>query len=206
MADTRPVRRQARGERRIAEILDAALGLFAEVGYDAATTNAIAARAGISPGSLYQFFRNKEAIAQALSERLVEGTRKAHGAAFADRPVAGLPLDELIDLMLDPLIEFNVSNPGAKTLFGNTDMPAQLAAATRPLHEAVTRRVTAVITARAPHLAPAAAERTATVVVQIVKGMMPPVVAADDDERAALVTELKRVIRGYLAPLEDTPA
>ena len=43
----RPVRRQARGERRIAEILDAALALFAEVGYEAASTNRIAARAGI---------------------------------------------------------------------------------------------------------------------------------------------------------------
>ncbi|MEV7229153.1 TetR/AcrR family transcriptional regulator [Polymorphospora sp. NPDC051019] len=203
MAEPRPVRRQARGERRIAEILDAALSLFAEVGYEAATTNAIAARAGISPGSLYQFFRNKEAIAQALSARLVEGTRDAHAAAFADRPVATLPLDELVDLMLDPLIEFNVSNPGAKSLFGNTDMPAQLAAATRPLHEAVTRRVTAVVTARAPHLSAVEAARTATVVVQIVKAMMPPIVAAETEERAALVTELKRAIRGYLAPLED---
>ncbi|WP_207943797.1 helix-turn-helix domain-containing protein, partial [Actinomadura sp. KC345] len=35
----------------------------------AATTNRIAAAAGISPGSLYQFFPNKEAIAEALADR-----------------------------------------------------------------------------------------------------------------------------------------
>src|SRR5690349_10759499 len=78
----RPVRRQARGERRIAEILDAASALFAEVGYEAASTNRIAARAGISPGSLYQFFANKEAIAEALSARLAERMAAVHAAAF----------------------------------------------------------------------------------------------------------------------------
>ena len=56
------VRRQARGERRMREILDAALTLFAEAGYDRTSTNAIAARAEISPGSLYQYFPNKDAI------------------------------------------------------------------------------------------------------------------------------------------------
>ena len=45
------VRRQARGERRMAELQDAAAAVFAEVGYEAATTNAIAARAGVSPGT-----------------------------------------------------------------------------------------------------------------------------------------------------------
>jgi len=43
--------------------------VFAEMGYDEATTNHIAAQAAISPGSLYQFFSNKEEIAQALAAR-----------------------------------------------------------------------------------------------------------------------------------------
>src|SRR6266542_6598743 len=60
-------RRQARGERRIAQLLDAAGEVFATVGYAAATTNAIAAQAGVSPGTLYQFFPNKQAMAEALA-------------------------------------------------------------------------------------------------------------------------------------------
>jgi hypothetical protein len=51
-----PVQRRARGVQRIASILAAAETVFAEVGYDEANTNRIAARSGISPGSLYQFF------------------------------------------------------------------------------------------------------------------------------------------------------
>ena len=62
------VRRQARGERRIAQILRAAAEVFARDGYEGATTNAIAREAGVSPGSLYQFFRNKDEVAAALAE------------------------------------------------------------------------------------------------------------------------------------------
>jgi AcrR family transcriptional regulator len=203
---TRPVRRQARGERRMSEILDAALALFAEVGYEAASTNRIAARAGISPGSLYQFFANKEAITEALSTRLAAEMGAAHAAAFdhaADHAaVADLPMDELLDRVLDPLIAFSLANPGAKALIGGPDVPAQLAAATRPLQEAMRGRVAAVIGARAPGLSAAERDRTALVAVQIVRALMAPITAADGAERAALVGELKRAVGAYLAPLE----
>ena len=65
-------KRQARGEARIDQILIAAAECFGEHGYEATTTNRIAARAGISPGSLYQFFKNKEDIAHALATRYTE--------------------------------------------------------------------------------------------------------------------------------------
>lgn len=69
----RPVKRQARGLRRMEEILDAAEGVIAEAGYADMTTNAVAERAGMSPGSLYQFFRNKEEILDGLLDRFTEG-------------------------------------------------------------------------------------------------------------------------------------
>ncbi|GAA0277227.1 TetR/AcrR family transcriptional regulator [Cryptosporangium japonicum] len=197
------VRRQARGQQRITDILDAALALFAEVGYAAASTNAIAARAGISPGSLYQFFRNKEEIAQALSERLVTALGEAHAAAFAERDVVELPLEELVDRMTAPLIAFNVANPGAKVLFGSGDVPTGLAEATRPVFAAVAGRVTAVVAARAPALSAPETERVATVAVRIVAAMMPPIVGASGAERDALIAELHRALVGYLAPLES---
>jgi AcrR family transcriptional regulator len=195
------VRRQARGERRISEILDAALSLFAEVGYAATSTNAIAARAGISPGALYQFFANREAIAEALAVRLVEETRVAHEAAFAGRSAAALPLDELVDRLVDPLVDVVARHPGAKSLFGNTDMPPQLVERTRALHRAVTDRVAEAIRPRRPA---ADVDPTATVVVQMTVGMMPLLVAPDAGagERAAQTGELKRALVAYLA-LDD---
>jgi AcrR family transcriptional regulator len=200
VTQARPVRRQARGERRIVQILDAALDLFAEVGYEAASTNRIAARAGISPGSLYQFFANKEAIAEALSARLVEEMRVAYAPAFDDHAIATLPIGEMLDRILDPLIEFNVRHPGTKALVGGPEMPPQLAAATQPLQDALNARVVAVIGLRMPGLPAADRDRAAFVVLQIVRAMMPPILAADGAERAALTAELKKALRGYLNP------
>ncbi|XVV16839.1 TetR/AcrR family transcriptional regulator [Actinoplanes sp. CA-131856] len=196
-----PVRRQARGERRIGDILDATLALFAEAGYEKTSTNAIAARAGMSPGSLYQYFPNKDAIAEALSQRLLEELRAAHAAAFDQASAADLPLPDLISRVVDPLVAFNVANPGAKALFGNTAMPAALTATARPLHDAVTGRVATLIRARFPSLPDADAARAAMVSVQIVAALMGPIVATDGEERAALVAELKRALVGYVEGL-----
>ncbi len=58
----RRVPRQARSQLKIEAILDAAEAVLAAGDISAFTTNAIAARAGISIGTLYQFFPHKEAI------------------------------------------------------------------------------------------------------------------------------------------------
>jgi AcrR family transcriptional regulator len=202
VTETRPVKRQARGRQRIADILDAALALFAENGYERTSTNAIAARAGLSPGSLYQFFPNKEAIAEALATHLMEQMRAAHSSAFDLAQVTHLTLHELIDRIVDPLIEFNAANPGAKVLLTNTDMPARLEGATRALQEAVVGRVAAILGARIPRLPAGERNLTATVAVRIVAAMMPPIVAAQDAERHALTAELKKALHGYIAPLD----
>ena len=53
---------QDRSRDTVRRILDAAAQVLKERGYDGASTNRIAAAAGISPGSLYQYFPNKDAI------------------------------------------------------------------------------------------------------------------------------------------------
>jgi len=52
-------------------ILDAAEDLFAEKGYSAASLGELADRVGIRPPSLYNHFRNKEALYEAVLERLL---------------------------------------------------------------------------------------------------------------------------------------
>lgn len=63
--------RQLRAQTTVDAILIAAEQIITKHGYENATTNRIAELAGVSIGSLYQYFPNKEAVAVALVERIV---------------------------------------------------------------------------------------------------------------------------------------
>ena len=63
---------QNRSRERVDRILDAAAQLLVEQGYEAVKTNHIAKRAGVSVGSIYQFFPNRVAIFHALAVRYMD--------------------------------------------------------------------------------------------------------------------------------------
>ncbi|HZZ49555.1 MAG TPA: TetR/AcrR family transcriptional regulator [Pseudonocardia sp.] len=52
----------------VRRILEAAGTVLADHGYDGTTTSRIASAAGISPGSLYQYFPNKDAVISAIAD------------------------------------------------------------------------------------------------------------------------------------------
>jgi AcrR family transcriptional regulator len=60
---------QKRSLATVAALLDATARVLTRQGYDRASTNRIAATAGVSVGSLYQYFPNKEALVAALVAR-----------------------------------------------------------------------------------------------------------------------------------------
>lgn len=61
--------RQARSKALVAAILDATAQVLVERGYAGSSTNLIASRAGVSIGSVYQYFPNKDSLIAALRER-----------------------------------------------------------------------------------------------------------------------------------------
>ncbi len=71
-----PIRRrqptQNRAQETVKAILDAVIRLLKRSGASAITTNSIAESAGVSIGSIYQYFPNKRAIFVALHERHIE--------------------------------------------------------------------------------------------------------------------------------------
>lgn len=191
-------RRQVRGQQRIELILHAAAAVFAREGYDAATTNAIAAEAGISPGSLYQFFKNKKDIAHALADHYAVQLTALRGEVFTIDSVADASLPELVDAVLEPLVAFNIAHPGFKAIFARTDMPAGLRDAVAPIqvniHQSVAQLLGLVLSDHQPD----EVARIATVAIQLVRGMVPLITDATGTERDALTAELRRVLLGYL--------
>jgi AcrR family transcriptional regulator len=61
-----PARWRRRKEARPKEILDAALAVFAQKGFSAARMEDISRRAGVTKGTIYLYFENKEALFKAL--------------------------------------------------------------------------------------------------------------------------------------------
>ena len=188
--------RQARGRRRIEQILDAAGLVFAEAGYASATTNAIAARAGISPGSLYQYFPNKEAIAAALEVRYAERIRDARASA-AGTPQAESAGDAIDDLV-EAVVTFAVAAPGFGALFAGRTMSAEVAHSTHDLHMAIAARVGSILDLADRSLDPATKRRRTLVAVQLCRAATPLIATADESERGPLAAELRRALRGYL--------
>jgi AcrR family transcriptional regulator len=96
--------RQQRGREKVEQILAAAAIVFEEVGYNAATTQRIADRAGAAIGSLYQFFPDKAAIFKAMELRHLERLRamwaEAEGIDFA-----AYPLRSMIKLLVRSVME-----------------------------------------------------------------------------------------------------
>ncbi|WP_394844803.1 TetR/AcrR family transcriptional regulator [Pendulispora brunnea] len=60
--------RQARSQATVDALMDALAQVLTQHGYDGTTTARVAERAGVSIGSLYQYFPNKEALVAALIE------------------------------------------------------------------------------------------------------------------------------------------
>ncbi|GLW12078.1 TetR family transcriptional regulator [Microtetraspora sp. NBRC 13810] len=201
----RAVRRQARGLKRMEVILDAAEAEIAETGYANTTTNAVAARAGVSPGSLYQFFRNKDEILAGLVGRYEEEQRLFWQRNLTEES-AHEPMPDLVDRLVDAMVAFKSSRPAFWALFHGSATSDRLAEVARDLHEAVAHRVAEVFGLRAPHLGPDRCHTLARMAVATVRAVMPMVVTAKPEDAPALIGELKTMLNGYLAPALDGTA
>lgn len=87
---------------RPAEILQAALAVFAEKGFAAARLDEIAARAGVSKGALYLYFETKEDLFRAVVGQIFAPNMRMVRAMVAAHPG---PIDELMSLFTRRLVQ-----------------------------------------------------------------------------------------------------
>ncbi|MBC7269331.1 MAG: TetR/AcrR family transcriptional regulator [Streptomyces sp.] len=199
-AKGRPRRRQARGERRIAQLLEAAASVFCTTGYTAASTNAIAREAGVSPGTLYQFFPNKEAIAIELGSRLMHEMRETYGEALAPVDPA-TPMAEAVGAAVDRFITFNCEHPEFFALMHGPDIPGRVAEQHDALHATLLSRIEGLLASLLPDRPPADITRVAQVSLGVYKAGLELVLAHEGAERDAYVQEIKDVLIRYLEPM-----
>jgi TetR/AcrR family transcriptional regulator len=113
--DETTLRRDADRSRQT--ILDAAEGLFAELGYEAVSMERIGRAAGLSRGAPGYFFGSKVALYRAVLQRMFEATELM--VEETDRQLAGVPdgdIDAALDIVVENLLEFLYERPTFLTL------------------------------------------------------------------------------------------
>jgi AcrR family transcriptional regulator len=191
----RPVPQQKRSSRRVAEYLDVAANLFAEVGYEAATMTAIADRAGSSIGGLYRYFPDKQTLAIALLKQYVSDFDEVWTSVLAE--LADVSVKEFAAHLIDRMAEFVGGRPGYFTLL------------TAPIHfrrDAASRshlrtQFSKAFLIKSPALSQEDALLAANVTVQIIKGMLAACTDVEAKRRGALVHEFKRALTNYLTDI-----
>jgi AcrR family transcriptional regulator len=105
---------QTRAQVTVEAVLDAAVKVLKRVGSASLTTNRIAETAGVSIGSVYQYFPNKGAIYLALHERHIAQVDRVMQRRLSDS--ADATLEQLIGSMIDGMIEVHNADPELSTL------------------------------------------------------------------------------------------
>lgn len=108
----RKMPKQTRSAQTVEAILDAAAGVFGERGYGGGTTNHIAERAGVSIGSLYQYFPNKDAILAGLMERHVSDGRREMTVWIARASRDGQSPQLLVRGLIEIMVSDALIDPG----------------------------------------------------------------------------------------------
>ncbi|MRW87983.1 TetR family transcriptional regulator [Pseudoduganella sp. FT26W] len=179
---------QARSTQTVETILEGAAHILEQRGLDAYTTNAIADRAGVSIGSLYQYFPTKDAVTVALIEReLTDLVREATQAlALPNRAAA---LRQLIEIA----VRHQLRRPALAALL---DVEQRRLAALMPSSgNATAMRVALASFLSAATLAP---QLAASELMAIVSALTDAAGRRGAVEPAALADRIEGAVRGYL--------
>lgn len=189
---------QARSKATVDAVLDATARILVAEGYARASTNRIAQAAGVSIGSLYQFFPSKAALVIALRRRHAEQMRamvRDMAGAVVDAPLAeavpkfvhAVVTAHLIDPQLHRMLEQEV--PRRDLADGREDIDAEFRA-----------MITQILVARRHEILSADPELTSLILVRLLDALVHTAVLGEHGTLSAhaIEHEISKVILRYL--------
>lgn len=190
--------KQTRSRRTVGKILDAAARVFAEAGYEGATTNRIAEVAGVSVGSLYQFFPNKGALLHALQREWLARVENEMGAALSLEPARSLEM--VIAGVITAFETLDRERPGMLRVLGSHYAGEVPTPDVENVHRAVAGQVERFLAAHAPSLPGERRPAVAALCVHVCDGLFElgtPVIGGFDP---AVAREVRAALLAYLGP------
>ena len=188
--------RQDRARATVDAILEATARILVTHGYDKATTNRIADAAGVSIGSLYQYFPNKQALVAALIDRHLDEMLEVIGAALAR--VTDVPLEAAARVVVDAMLEMHRLDPALHRVLVEQVPAVGRMARIRRLNQQLEEVTVAFLQSRASELRRDDLELAAFVLVHAVDAVTRAAVLEERDLGDGFADELVDLIVRYM--------
>jgi AcrR family transcriptional regulator len=188
---------QKRAQDRVKRVLDAADELLARSGAKEFGTKQVAAAAGISIGSLYFWFPDKESIAEALALRYWHELSDLV-AGYAEVADTSTLEDDPVGELLDVLAAGFRARPGFLALWFGGLRTERLRDVTRPYRTEVAGSVERMLAAARPNAEPELRNAVARMIVLLGDGILREAFRLDRQGDAVVLVEGAHVIRAYI--------
>jgi AcrR family transcriptional regulator len=187
--------RQSRSCETVEAIVEAATRILGRRGWARFTTNEVAKVAGVSIGSLYQYFPNKAALVSAIKRRHVADLLRACEAALkTDRP---LTLEERVERLVRGVIDAHAIDPALHRVL-EEEVPRDTGATGEFQIHKLSQLTMLFVTDACQHAAEP--EIVAQVVEFALEGVIHRAARAKELGSPALARELTRLVCAYLKP------
>jgi AcrR family transcriptional regulator len=183
--------RQQRSEVTVDAILEATARILESDGLEALSTNAVAARAGVSVGSLYQYFPGKTALLAEVMRR-ERAALVARVAAIAAAPP--LDLEGAVTALIEAAVAHQLERPALARALDFIEPTLPLDGETAALNADLARLISALIDRHGV----AEPDQAARDLIALAKGMIDAAGLAGETNRAALTAMVARAALGYL--------
>ncbi len=188
--------KQARSRATIEAILQAAAHILGERGWEGLTTNAVAEVAGVSIGSLYQYFPHKLALVEAVRRRHFDDVLAVLCAAADSQ----LPRARRIEALVDGMIGVHSRNPAAhRVLLEETPRGKEAGAVHDRFGVILHQRYEAIVRANARGTSTEHTRLAARVLAAAVAGVVHEAASQGTLQSGSLRLELVRLVESYLA-------